>query len=120
MPTVFLLGCVNVTTVVAVCSEDDPGFCSLLDTGGLPVVGFRGLIPFVTGLFGLTMLRDPQMLARLNWLVYVLAGVLLTVTWVGTIGFAAIVFGLVWLLAGFVATRTRKRRPPPAPASAGS
>lgn len=117
MPTLFLLGCVNVTTVVAVCSEADPRFCSLLDTGGLPVVAFSGLIPFVTGLFGLTMLRDPQMLARLNWIVFALAGVLLTFTWVGTIGFAGIVFGLVWLLAGFVARRMRKR---PVPVSAGS
>jgi hypothetical protein len=86
MAALALLGFLNVITMVAVCSEEDPRFCSLLDTGGLPVVGFIGVVPFVTGLFGVTVLHDPQLLARLNWLVFVLAGVLLTFTWVGTTG----------------------------------
>jgi hypothetical protein len=121
MPTLFLLGLVNVTTVGIVCSEDDPRFCSMLDTGGLPVVAFVGLIPFVSGLFGVTMLRDLQTLARLNWIVFVLAGVLLTFTWIGTIGFVGIVFGLVWALTGLVALRTiHNRSRASAPASAGS
>jgi hypothetical protein len=121
VPTLFLLGLLNVTTVVLICSEEDLAFCSLLDTGGLPVVGFSGLVPFVTSLYGVTMLRDPAMLTRLNWLVFVLAGILLTTTWVGTIGAAAILFGFVWLLAAFVVGRTiRKRGDRPSSASAGS
>jgi NhaP-type Na+/H+ and K+/H+ antiporter len=121
MAALALLGFLNVITMVAVCSEEDPRFCSLLDTGGLPVVGFIGVVPFVTGLFGVTMLHDPQLLARLNWLVFVLAGVLLTFTWVGTTGSAGIVFAVVWLLTAVVAGRKiRQRRGPPASASAES
>jgi formate hydrogenlyase subunit 3/multisubunit Na+/H+ antiporter MnhD subunit len=84
-------------------------------------VGFSGLIPFVTGLFGLTMLRDQATLARLNWLVFWLAGVRLTVTWTGTTGIVGIVFGVVWLVAGIVARQwIRDRGGPSEPASAGS